>query len=626
MSFLENVSIKLKMLLLVAPVCAIGITGLTFVSLKYRYASQSYVSFIAEDEAAAIQMARASQRLTALSYNAYQVMSYDTKDPNIKKFALYYENNKAKLLSELRAVKKLAPDQKESIDGFISAANGILELTNGAVQLALKGDTANANALLRRADPIIADQVLAVRDWTDGFASATALKSQQLADSADKTSFYSLVTIAVLFASLLAVSIFIASRYVTLPMVRLRDRMMSLADGNTGDEVLGEERRDELGSMARAVSVFRKNAIERTQLEHESELVREAAERDRQTREGRDAADAGAAKFAVSTLGAALQRLSDGDLTHRIETPFRADLDSLRFDYNASVEKLLGALLSVNQNAFQIDSSCEEIRSASHDLSTRTERQAASLEETAAAVGQVTSAIRENAIRADEAKVLVAQAKTGAEASGVVVRSAVEAMRNIEKSSDQITTIIEVIDEIAFQTNLLALNAGVEASRAGDAGRGFAVVAQEVRELAQRSATAAREIKQLISSASAQVEKGVSLVDETGKSLGQIIAEVTEIDRHVVAIAWSAQEQAITLANINATVGSIDNETQKNAAMAEQSAAAGSMLASQAEALTELLCQFKIHQPVAEDDNLPASDDGASAEVILLDSSRAVRA
>ncbi|MBY3599336.1 methyl-accepting chemotaxis protein [Rhizobium bangladeshense] len=626
MSFLENVSIKLKMLLLVAPVCAIGITGLTFVSLKYRYASQSYVSFIAEDEAAAIQMARASQRLTALSYNAYQVMSYDTKDPNIKKFALYYENNKAKLLSELRAVKKLAPDQKESIDGFISAANGILELTNGAVQLALKGDTANANALLRRADPIIADQVLAVRDWTDGFTSATALKSQQLSDSADKTSFYSLVTIAVLFASLLAVSIFIASRYVTLPMVRLRDRMMSLADGNTGDEVLGEQRRDELGSMARAVSVFRKNAIERTQLEHESELLREAAERDRQTREGRDAADAGAAKFAVSTLGAALQRLSDGDLTHRIETPFRADLDSLRFDYNASVEKLLGALLSVNQNAFQIDSSCEEIRSASHDLSTRTERQAASLEETAAAVGQVTSAIRENAIRAHEAKVLVAQAKTGAEASGVVVRSAVEAMRNIEKSSDQITTIIEVIDEIAFQTNLLALNAGVEASRAGDAGRGFAVVAQEVRELAQRSATAAREIKQLISSASAQVEKGVSLVDETGKSLGQIIAEVTEIDRHVVAIAWSAQEQAITLANINATVGSIDNETQRNAAMAEQSAAAGSMLASQAEALTELLRQFKIHQPVAEDDNLPASDDGASAEVILLDSSRAVRA
>ncbi|MBX5088157.1 methyl-accepting chemotaxis protein [Rhizobium lentis] len=625
MSFLANVSIKLKMLLLVAPVCAIGITGLTFVSLKYRSASQSYVSFIAEDEAAAIQMARASQRLTALSYNAYQVMSYDTKDPNIKKFALYYENNKAKLLSELRAVKKLAPDQKESIDGFISAANGILELTNRAVQLALKGDTANANALLRQADPIIADQVLAVRDWTDGFTSATALKSQQLADSADKTSLYSLVAIAAMFASLLALSIFIASRYVTLPLVRLRDRMMSLADDNTDDEVPGEERRDELGSMARAVSVFRRNAIERARLEHDSELVREAAERDRQTREGRDAADAGAAKFAVSTLGASLKRLSDGDLTHRIETPFRADLDSLRFDFNASVEKLLTALLSVNQNALQIDSGCEEIRSASHDLSARTERQAASLEETAAAVGEVTSAIRDSAIRAAEAKVLVAQAKTGAEASGVVVRSAVEAMRNIEKSSDQITTIIGVIDEIAFQTNLLALNAGVEASRAGDAGRGFAVVAQEVRELAQRSATAAREIKQLISSASAQVEKGVTLVDETGRSLDQIIAEVTEIDRHVVAIAGLAQEQAITLTNINATVSSIDNETQKNAAMAEESAAAASMLASQAEALTELLRQFKIHQTAADEANVPASDEVAGAEIVVLENSRVLR-
>ncbi|MDH6298060.1 methyl-accepting chemotaxis protein [Agrobacterium fabrum] len=603
MSFMEHISIKTKMLLLVVPICAIGIAGLTFVSLKYRNASQSYVSFIAEDGAAAIHMARANQHFTAVSYNAYQILSYDIKDPNIKKFALFYENNKAKLVSELRLVKRLVPDQKTSIDRFIAAANDILLLTNQAVQFALKGDATAANASLRKADPLIASQVLAVRDWTDKFTQSVDMESSELAADADATSKYSLAIITLAFAAFLSASLFISSRFITIPIVKLRDRMIALAEGETSADIPSVQRRDELGNMARAVSVFRINAVERQRLEQEGEATRLSVEEGRRVQLERDTANASSTDFAVKTLGFALRRLADGDLLHRIETTFRHDLDALRFDYNTSVEKLLAALNCVSENARRIDHSCGEISSAADALASRAERQAASLEETASAIAQLTVTIKDSAGRASDAKTIVAQARSEAIASGDVVRSAIEAMRTIEKSSQEITSIIVVIDEIAFQTNLLALNAGVEASRAGEAGRGFAVVAQEVRELAQRSAGAAREIKELISSSATQVAKGVVLVGETGTTLNRIISGVAEIDVHVGAIAASAQEQSSTLHSVNESVASIDHETQKNASIAEETAAAGAQLALDVEALTNLLTQFKIEAMTSADTN-----------------------
>lgn len=467
MLFLENISIKAKIIMLVIPICLIGITGLTFVSLKYRFASQAYVNFIAQDEAAAIQMARASQRLTALSYNAYQVLSYETDDPNIKKFALYYDSNKSRLVTELKNVRALVPAQQNSIESFIAAASNILSLTNVAVQQALEGDDASSRATLRKADPLIADQVLQIRSWIESFTKATDSKSNELALSAEQTSLYALVTITALFAIMLAASIRISSRHITRPLVRLRDRMALLAEGDTDGVIPGDSRKDELGSMARAVSVFRANAVDRVRLENETEVSRAASETERNERAVREATAAAETNAAVQTLGAALQRLSEGNILHRIDLAFRTDLDPLRTDFNASMDKLLSALLSINENARRIDQGCSEIRSASHDLSIRTERQAASLEETARAVGQVSGTLRDSAARAADAKVLVAQASQGAQSSGLVVRSAIEAMKNIEKSSAEITNIIGVIDEIAFQTNLLALNAGVEASRAG---------------------------------------------------------------------------------------------------------------------------------------------------------------
>jgi methyl-accepting chemotaxis protein len=243
-----------------------------------------------------------------------------------------------------------------------------------------------------------------------------------------------------------------------------------------------------------------------------------------------------------------------------------------------------------------INSGAAEIRSAADDLARRTEQQAASLEETAAALEQITTTVRDSTKRAEEASVLVERTRSGAEKSGGVVRNAVAAMNEIAKSSSEISNIIGVIDDIAFQTNLLALNAGVEAARAGEAGKGFAVVAQEVRELAQRSAKAAKEIKLLITTSENQVNTGVNLVGETGTALVQIEAEVTEITRHVRAIVEAAREQSTGIQEINTAVNTMDQGTQQNAAMVEETNAASHSLAKEASALNTLLGQFTLDQ------------------------------
>src|SRR5690606_31894959 len=221
---------------------------------------------------------------------------------------------------------------------------------------------------------------------------------------------------------------------------------------------------------------------------------------------------------------------------------------------------------------------------------------AASLEETAAALDEITATVNRTADGARQASRVVQTARNEAEASGAVVSDAVAAMTAIEQSSNQIGAIIGVIDEIAFQTNLLALNAGVEAARAGDAGRGFAVVASEVRALAQRSADAAKEIKTLITASGRQVEQGVALVGQTGQALGRIVAEVAEIDGLMSEISASAQEQATGLQQVNTAVNQMDQVTQQNAAMVEESTAASHSLAQEADVLAASVARFKVAQ------------------------------
>ncbi|MGO9004279.1 MAG: methyl-accepting chemotaxis protein [Beijerinckiaceae bacterium] len=310
---------------------------------------------------------------------------------------------------------------------------------------------------------------------------------------------------------------------------------------------------------------------------------------------------AAAHEHAVGGLTKGLDDLAQGDLTVRLSDIFAPQYEKLRIDFNASVERLQTLVLQVAAGVGSIRAGSEEISAASDHLSKRTEQQAASLVETASALAEIVATVHKTAEGANHANNIVSVAKIEAEKSSDIVRHAIEAVRRIEKSSQEIGQIIGVIDEIAFQTNLLALNAGVEAARAADKGRGFAVVASEVRALAQRSAEAAKEIKSLISTAKSQVDQGVELVDQTGHALDRIVAQVTKVNNVVSDIAARAREQAVGLQEVNAAVSQMDQVTQQNAAMVEETTAAGHSLKQETEHLLQSVACFNTGEKIAQD-------------------------
>lgn len=379
------------------------------------------------------------------------------------------------------------------------------------------------------------------------------------------------LTIGVLILAALSYAI---TRSVTVPMAALNGRMHDLADGDAESTVPCITNASEVGDMARTLEVFRSKLQAQQALEQDQKIQEEARNR------------------VVDVLRTNLGTLSRGDLVSKINDPFPEEYEQLRTDFNTTVNQLQRTISQVVDVASSIRNGASEINQSSEDLSHRTESQAATLEETAAALEEMTASVRSSAEGARSVEMTMKEARQQAETSGEVVQNAVAAMTEIESSSNHISQIIGVIDDIAFQTNLLALNAGVEAARAGEAGRGFAVVASEVRGLAQRSSDAAMEIKKLISDSSQQVERGVDLVGKAGEALEQIVERVSHISTLISGIAEGAAEQSTGLGEINTGVTQLDQVTQQNAAMVEQATAAGHMLNSDAGKLAELVAHF----------------------------------
>ncbi|SIR14031.1 methyl-accepting chemotaxis protein [Rhizobium sp. RU35A] len=437
------------------------------------------------------------------------------------------------------------------------------------------------------------------------------------------TLFYAISSFTLIGVSIgAAFGLILARRSLSNPILALTESMKRLAGGHYDTEIPSLGRADEIGDMAAAVQVFKQNGIEVSRMnanEREmraqnddlqarmAEVVAAAAEGDFTRRIDKHFGDPSLDRFAsnvdqllssvdtgLKQTGAVLQRLAAGDLTQSMTGDFRGAFARLQSDVNDAIVNLRRTLTEIRGTAGEMNGNSEELRSAADDLSKRTEQQAAALEQTSAALDEITAVVKSSTERAQEASSMVTEAKQSAAQSAVVVRDAISAMERIEQASHEISQIINVIDEIAFQTNLLALNAGVEAARAGEAGKGFAVVAQEVRELAQRSANAAKDIKALITKSGDEVAGGVKLVQRTGQALNEIERRVLGINDHIHSIATAAREQATGLNEVNIAVNQMDQVTQRNAAMVEETSAATHRLSEQANGLFSLISRFNI--------------------------------
>ncbi|KJF69226.1 methyl-accepting chemotaxis protein [Rhizobium nepotum] len=491
-----------------------------------------------------------------------------------------------KSLSAGTDVKPVIDSVEKPLLAYIDAADAVVSLagTGSTEAIKLMPEFMRQFSTLEKAMETAGDQI-------EALSNAASTESEKT-----KTTINLILKGLLVLAALFSAGLFLLTRKsVIRPILRLSENMETLAGGDTSHPPSGTDRKDEIGSMSGAVEIFRQAAIANRALEEQAAAARQQAEADQESARRQAEEDASERlRIATSGLAAGLKRLASGDLAFQLDEAFAPQFEALRHDFNSSVRQLAETLFAISDGIGTIDGSSREIAAGAGDLSRRTENQAASLEQTAAALDEITVNVSNSNKRAAEARLAATDANHSALKSVEVVGHAEEAMRRIETSSRQITGIVGVIDEIAFQTNLLALNAGVEAARAGEAGKGFAVVAQEVRDLAQRAAKAASEIRDHIRQSSTEVESGVKLVLDTGMALKDIGERIAGIDRHMNAIATSAAEQSTGLAEINAAVNAMDQATQQNAAMVEQSTAASATLATETAKLRALVSRFRL--------------------------------
>ncbi|AGS26340.1 methyl-accepting chemotaxis protein [Rhizobium etli] len=543
----------------------------------------------AAETAKTVERAKTSQRdgqkLTTSAYVIQIVLAKLTLAPT--------DANLQRLWQEITAVRK-------GLDMLISNAGRVAQFDNLKPKLlpALDKMQTSAADLVRisgqRQDEFRAAAADVDRMWSQLTAFAE-MQRQNAADERDDANSMSLGTtiLGVVSAILAGIGLTVTLKG---PINQITSAMRRLADGRLETSIVGESRADEIGDMARALGVFKNNAIAKVEIEERSEIERTRAEEERHRNDEEKRAVEQQIDFAVTALAEGLGRLARGDISQTIATPFFGRLEQLRNDFNSSLLRLQETIDQIRTNTRMIEGNAGQMDLSASNLAKRTEQQAVALEEIAAAIEEITTTVRSSAARADDAREIITNTKKTADSSSKVVASAIQAMSKIEAASDEIVQIIGVIDDIAFQTNLLALNAGIEAARAGEAGKGFAVVAQEVRDLAQRSAEAGQKIKQLIGRSRAEITNGTRVVRETSEVLGSISAKVVTASEQMDVIARSSREQYNALHEVNSSVNRMDQMTQQNAAMVEETGAATKELADETRTLLQLIDQFQLDQ------------------------------
>ncbi len=480
-------------------------------------------------------------------------------------------------------IETLAPENAVQITHLKEAIENWRPLWLGVFQLASKGGHDFAYEAFRTHGPGQLDEI---REALGAIRTASDASTAAFVMDAAQTKEWAFLVAALITLGAIALSMgggYVLRRSIVGGIIDLNTAVSKLGKDSLAEKTPHTDRSDEIGDIARTIEKLR------VWLQDGAE----AQAREAETQRGNE--------LVVDVLSKALTDLSKGDFRNNVEIYLPEAHKKLRYKINDALNGLNDVVVQVGAAAETIQTEVIEINSATQELAQRTEKQAATLEQTTTGIDQVTDSVKATSRNVDTMKDAAMSARADAEDSGHIVRETVQAMAEIERSFADIRQFIGVIDDIAFQTNLLALNAGVEAARAGDAGNGFAVVASEVRSLALRAATSASDIKDQVEASTQHVEKGVELVGRTGQSLGAIVDHVSGIADMVADIHQSAKEQALSLGDINASVNQLNTVTQDNAAMVKETTAASNLLNTNAVQLTELVGTFKT-RPVEEEE------------------------
>ena len=633
MRFLDNLRISVKILSVIGLLSTVTALVVALGAISLHGVNQTYSELAVKQEPAILAMARAARSANIIGYAAYRAIAYPGNSPQAAAAAKSVESNSKNMLGYLSEAEQLNPANKDTYEDFVGKARAINSCVVSVVDLGLKDRNDDATKAMVKCDEAIG----AFTSSASTFANAEIEKTKAatVAASASATSTIIMTTaIGVIGLALCcALGLWIAMSKITRPLVRLGENMKLLAEGDLSTEIAGQERADEVGIMAKAVQVFKDNALALKVAEQKSaeqqrvaDEQRRVADEERRRNEETRAEAAEQVARVVASLGAGLERMARGDLSYRLNDEFAAEYVKIRDDFNGAIGQLQQTISAIVSSTREVTNASAEISTSTTDLSQRTEEQAASLEQTSASMEEIAATVKKNAANAQQASQSANATREVADRGGEVVAQAVEAMARIEDSSRKIADIIGVIDEIARQTNLLALNAAVEAARAGEAGRGFAVVASEVRSLAQRSSQAAKDIKDLITNSSSQVKDGVDLVNKAGAALTEIVTSIKSVADTVAQIAAASAEQATGLEQVNRALTQMDEVTQQNSALVEENAATAKTLETQAVAMTEKVAVFRLGDGGHATDAIRASTRSAPAATRTAPASPAAKA
>ena len=550
------------------------------------------------DAPASLELATISQRIRSAHGELYLLLTRQSAGIETGSISGRAEKLTAEIALIKKAVdgawSKTAPGSKEQ-----AALTGLkkelkdYEDAVGVVMSMLEVDAATAAQFTVPFEEAYVKMTATLDKAAESVSAASVARARASVEQARLIGGVAIVLVALTLVAVAGLALLLVMA-IRKDVTRIAQATETLAGGDNSIDLDRLKRADELGALVRSLVVFRDNQLRLAEMAAEHDARTAEQNQARAGEEARRAESSREQAQVVEGLAEGLSRLSQGDLTFQLNTPFAAAYESLRRDFNNTVVELAGVIRTISDRAVTIEHVSGETSASADDLSRRTEQQAASLQQTAAALEQISAAAARAAEGAGKADKVVTETGADARDSGEVVRRAVTAMAGIEESSRHVTQIIGVIDEIAFQTNLLALNAGVEAARAGDAGRGFAVVASEVRALAQRSADAAKEIKALIAASSQQIGAGVDLVGQAGAALDRIVARVGDVTALMTEITGSVREQSIGLREVTLTANRMDQMTQQNATLVGESTSASHLMRQEAEQLGGLIRRFKV--------------------------------